>query len=253
MAQFGGFKNAFLPGPFPRGHASHISSIALRLLVLALFTGCASQLDRFEPKHLLTVSFQKSKNTDSGWQSPFSSRFEAIDFEWYPAAAGSDNKYLYTRQQTCLHGNAVAPRGDVVPPPGQVGDPAHKIFLCFSINDPAAYTITPPPIHTGHFPIAKIIHVPLDAPQPQYLDEVNGVGIVLEEAYSPSNPLRERNVQLDYEAGQGWIDVTVSEKDRLAGKIEVHDTNLSITGSFDCPSRSARVRQKKIEARQPKQ
>jgi uncharacterized protein YceK len=139
MAQFAELKNVLLPGLFRalRGHASHISSIALCLLVLALLTGCASQLDRFEPKHLLTVSFQKSRSWDDGSQSPFSSRFEIIDFESHPAAVSGDSKYLYTRQQTRLHGNAIAPRGDVVPPPGQVADLPHKIFLCFSINDPS--------------------------------------------------------------------------------------------------------------------
>jgi hypothetical protein len=212
-------------------------SLALCLFVLALFTGCASLLDRFEPKELLTVSFKKSRSWEEGSQSPFSSRFQIVDFESHPAAVSSNSTYLYTRQQTCLHGNAVAARGDVVPPPGQVGDRPHKIFLCFSINDPKPYSISPAQIHTGHFPVAKVIHVPLDEPQPGYLDEVGGVGIVVEEAYSASNPLRERNVQLDYEEGQGWIDVTLSETNRLAGNIDVHDDNLSITGSFDCPSR----------------
>jgi hypothetical protein len=84
------------------------------------------------------------------------------------------------------------------------------------------------------------------------LDEVNGLGLIVDEARSDSNQLRERNVQLLYEEGRGSIDVTVSEKDRLAGKIDVNDGNLIITGSFDCPSRSGRVLQKRLDARQLK-
>ena len=32
-------------------------------------------------------------------------------------------------------------------------------------------------------------------------------------------------------------EIIVSEKDRIAGTINIKDRNLSITGAFDCPSR----------------
>jgi hypothetical protein len=112
-----------------------------------------------------------------------------------------------------------------------------KIYLCFSINDPTPYTLAPGPIHTGTFPIAKVVPAVPGEKDSNYLDEVSGLQLELTEYNAGTEGPRVRKVELIRETAQGSIEITISDKDRLAGKFDVRDSIVSITGSFDCPFR----------------
>ena len=231
----------------PQPKSRYSFSVCFCLLILALFTGCSSLLDKFEPKDLLTVSFERSLDYNSPRLPPFSSRFEMKVFSSSPAVASDHGTHLYTRQLTCLEGKAIGPKGEAVPVPDQEGDHHHKINICFTINDPMKYTTTfVPPIYAGVFPFAKQIPAKLDEKEPSYLNEVSGLGLTLTEHYANSLSPRERLVTSRRDTHQGSIEITVSEQNRLVGKINVQDGNLSITGSFDCRYHLRRIRGEKL-------
>ena len=50
----------------------------------------------------------------------------------------------------------------------------------------------------------------------------------------PSGHYRRRNVELANATAEGSVEITVSNKERLAGNFDVNDTNLTITGTFHC-------------------
>ncbi|HXD31621.1 MAG TPA: hypothetical protein VN643_10915 [Pyrinomonadaceae bacterium] len=178
-------------------------------------------------KNLLRVSFVESTDKVGG---PFSSHFEFSYFTSHPAAAGSNNAYLYTRQFTCLDGRAALARGDE--------SLNAKIYLCFTINDASHGSPGAPRIHTGSFPVAtRTVHETVDNPESFALGEVNTVFAEVTVFDPNTNQSRVRKVVLLNESAEGSIDITVSQRDRLAGKFNIKDGNLTITGSFDCPSR----------------
>jgi len=195
--------------------------------MLASLSGCtrsAPQPKEFVPaKILVTVSFKKSTTDPNGQLPEFSSRFEMTKFTWHPSAASRDSDFLYTMQNTCLEGQSEAP-GELTP--------RHKIELCFSINDPSPYTLYPPPIHTGTFRIATTN--PHAVGRIGYnLNVVDFLKLDLSEV-DPSGQYRRRHVELVNATAEGSVEITVSNKQRLAGNFDVNDTNLTITGTFNC-------------------
>jgi hypothetical protein len=199
----------------------HSVSLCCCLLLLSVFTACSKKQP--DPV-LLNVSFRESENHQG---PPFSAGFK---FKWanaFPGQVGGNNTHLYTMQRTCLDGRSIAEDSEF-------GSAA--IFLCFTIHDPP--TANPASrIHTGTFPV-------FTQPEPSFREEpaayaLNEVSVVSLELTDHTNPgrERERKVLMLNQAAQGSIEITVSQKDRVAGKFNVNDGNLSITGAFDCPFR----------------
>jgi len=197
------------------------------LLILAVVTTCSSCRNKTASKSLVSVSFETSLDYDTPQLPPFSSNFEITNFTWHPAAASSDSTYRYLVQMICLEGKSVSPPGEV--------SPGHKLYLCFWINDPVPYKIYADPIHPGIFPVARVIPVKPGEKEDEYLDQVSGVGLEVTQ-YFPGIPVgKVRKVQMLRETAEGSLEVIISEKNRLAGKVNYRDANLTISGSFDCP------------------
>jgi hypothetical protein len=199
-------------------------------VILTSLTACSKtepQPKEFVPaKIFVTVSFKKSTTDPNGQLPEFSSRFEMTKFTWRPSAASRDSQFLYTTQTTCLEGESEAP-GELTP--------RHKLELCFTINDPSPYTLYPPPIHTGTFRIATTN--PHALGRIGYnLNVVDLLKLDLSEV-DPSGHYRRRNVELVNATAEGSVEITVSNKQRLAGNFDVNDTNLTITGTFNCQFR----------------
>ncbi|HEV7396859.1 MAG TPA: hypothetical protein VGN86_10150 [Pyrinomonadaceae bacterium] len=146
----------------------------------------------------------------------------------HPAAVGSNNEYMFIKMMTCFDGNAVLAEG------GQsLND---TIYMCFTIHEPPPTTPTSPPLQTGTFPVTThYVDAKAGQAETYMLFEVNTLVLELTEATTTSEGPRERKVMMQNKTAQGTIEITFSDRDRLAGKIDVKDGNLSITGSFDCP------------------
>ena len=208
-------------------------TLCLVLLIMTLFTACSSSQNNSSTpspsKNLITVSFQKSFDLFP----PYSSVFEITDFHSSPGAVSSDSTYLYTTQKYCLNGKGV-PQPEQTSAGSPTVSPRDTSIFCFSINDPIPYELYAPPIHTGVFPIAKF------PPGKAFTHELNKLTLVrldLKEYYGAAQFPRARTVILENVNASGTIEITASEKDRLAGTININDNNLSVTGTFDCPLR----------------
>lgn len=210
--------------------------LCLVLLMIALLTACASSknsaTDSSSSQSRITISFQKSIDFKAPLP-PYSSAFEITDYHSSPGGVSNETGYLYTDQKFCLKGTAV-------PKPGQAetGSPStprrDTATFCFSINDYVPYKLYPDPIHPGIFPIGRWPPGMLYNPTP---NEVTFVRLELREYYGNAEIPRARSVGLFNNDASGTIEITTSEKNRLAGKIDINDGNLTVTGSFDCPLR----------------
>lgn len=226
---------------------SRLFALNFCLLVLALLIACSSctrektdeellrdmqaeQDKSRRPQELLTVSFQTSVVFTSEKPPPFSGQFDIVRAKWLAGATSDDSGYKYTAQQYCLEGRGVTLAED-----GKTETftktSRNSLSLCFSVNDPIPYTLVARLLHTGTFPIGQLISGKMYSDD---LNKVTGIGVKIKEYYDGSNYPRDRNVDLNNLEAQGLVEITLSEKDRIAGKFDIKDNNLSISGSFNC-------------------
>lgn len=207
---------------------NHSVALCCGFFLVSLFMACSKQ--KLTDQKVLNISFQQS--ADHHWP-PFSSQFELTRFMSHPAAVGVNNEYMFTKQMTCFDGKAVLAEGDQ--------SLNSKIYLCFTINERPSTMPSAQPLHTGTFPVTThYVDAKPGQAETYLLFEVNTLVLELTESITTSQEPRERKVMMQNQTAQGTIEITFSDKDRIAGKIDVKDGNLSITGAFDCPNQLAK-------------
>lgn len=214
-----------------------ITTICLCLLALA-FSACATKEDetmkaiREEAERrnapitdLVSVSFQQSDDVTAERLPPYSHSFRAVRAGWSAGASYDNEQFLYTTHIYCLEGPVYVSRD------GQQQTIPDTVKLCFQVNDPAPYSLIAQPLHTGTFPIGQLI------PGKMYSNEVDkvvSVRLEVKEYTKESNYPNNRTLSLLNQEAEGTLEITESTKERIAGKIDIKDSNLAIAGNFNC-------------------
>lgn len=191
-------------------------------MAVVLFSICCSSKSggKVGDPNVVAVSFKEAFSNSNDVRSPFSAHFKISKGDWQPAAVTIDSTYSHLAQKYCLDGKTEAL-------PDQ---PRYSLILCFEINEPVPYKMMADPLNPGTFPIGQLEPGKLYSME---MYKLTGVGLSVNEEGSP--PGDERRTHLINSEAQGSLQITASEKKRIAGKINVSDLNMSVVGEFDCP------------------
>lgn len=215
-----------------------IGAVCLCMLTLG-FSACAQKEDetmkaireQLEKQNapitdLVAVSFQKSADFNGENFPPYSHSFRAVRAVWSAKGTSEYENSRYTIQLYCLEGPVYASIGD------KQQALRDTVKLCFEINDhPEPYSLKAPPVKTGTFPIGQLI------PGKMFSNEVGkvvGVRLEVKEYTKDSNYPNKRTTTLFNKEAEGTLEITLSTVDKIAGKFDLRDSNLVITGNFDC-------------------